>query len=59
MLETFDTGVIPALSLAGTLLHELDEQVYKEVQPMGNLTFIVSWILTWFSHDLENLDNVA
>ena len=26
---------------------------------MGNLTFIVSWVLTWFSHDLENLDNVA
>ncbi len=59
MLETFDTGVVPALNLAGTLLQKLDEEVYKEVQPMGNLTFIVSWILTWFSHDLEHLEDVA
>jgi hypothetical protein len=55
MLESFDPGVIPALNLLMQLLKQADEDIYEIVAIGGDIpSFTLSWILTWYSHDLEN-----
>lgn len=59
MLESFESGVIPALRLVLKLLQRLDEDLFKQVELAGgHPTFTLSWILTWFSHDLTSFTNV-
>lgn len=59
MLEGFEGGVMPLLSLGMKLLQEADPDVYELVAMGGDLpTFFVSWVLTWFSHDLHTFSQV-
>lgn len=46
-------------SMTGSLLREVDEELYllvtcNETQPVP--LFMTSWPLTFFSHDIENLE---
>ena len=55
MLETFDRGVIPCLHLLMKLLEKLDKEIYEAIKYASpEPTFALSWILTWFSHDLNS-----
>jgi hypothetical protein len=53
MLENFEPGIIPALYLLMKLLKAADEECYEMISAGGDIpTFSLSWILTWYSHDL-------
>ncbi|KAK5581703.1 hypothetical protein RB653_001740 [Dictyostelium firmibasis] len=59
MLPNF-AEVLKVLNLIFPLISMVDQQVYNfliksQVQPM----FAISWILTWFSHNLDELDIAA
>jgi hypothetical protein len=59
MLESFESGVIPALKLVLKLLKCMDAELYEQIEMAGgHPTFTLSWILTWFSHDLYNFSHV-
>ena len=60
MLESFEPGIIPALSLLMKLLKEADEDIYEMIEAgsYGQPTFSISWILTWFSHDIDQIKHV-
>ncbi len=60
MLETFEMGIIPALQLIMKLLQKMDPEVYEMIEAgsMGQPTFTLSWVLTWYSHDLLNFNQV-
>lgn len=59
MLESFDAGVKPALKLVLKLLKEVDVELYEFIEQAGDLpTFTLSWILTWYSHDLYYFSSV-
>ena len=56
---SFDQGLIPLFSMSANLLKIVDEELYMlitcdESQPIP--LFMTSWPLTFFSHDIENLD---
>ena len=54
MLESFEHGIIPALNLIMKLLKEVDLDVYNMIESgsFGQPTFTLSWVLTWYSHDI-------
>lgn len=53
MLETFEPGIIPSLKLILKLLSKIDNEVFKVIEQTGDSpTFALSWILTWFSHEI-------
>ncbi|KAN0040715.1 hypothetical protein ACTA71_009053 [Dictyostelium dimigraforme] len=59
MLPNF-AEVLKVLNLIFPLISMVDQQVYNfiirsQVQPM----FAISWILTWFSHNLDELESAA
>ncbi|EAL65971.1 RabGAP/TBC domain-containing protein [Dictyostelium discoideum AX4] len=59
MLPNF-AEVLKVLNLIFPLISMVDQHVYNfiiksQVQPM----FAISWILTWFSHNLDELDTAA
>jgi hypothetical protein len=59
MLETFELGVFPALDLTSKLLQLLDEDLWQSVEAIGGQpTYSLSWILTWFSHDIDDIKKV-
>jgi len=59
MLDTFEIGVFPALDLANKLLDLIDHDLWELVELTGGQpTFALSWILTWFSHDIDELEKV-
>ena len=59
MREDFDLGVMPALDLSNKLLELEDLDLFNLIeQGGGQPTFAVSWILTWFAHDVESLSAV-
>ena len=59
MLESFEGGVIPLLELLSTLITLADPEVGELVTMGGpHPTFALSWMLTWFSHDLESFVQV-
>ena len=60
MLKTFEDGIIPLLTLLMKLLEQFDPDIYEMVENgvMGQPTFTLSWILTWFSHDIEKFSDV-
>jgi hypothetical protein len=60
MLESFEPGVLPMLNLLMKLLKESDEEVYEMIEAgsYGQPTFCISWILTWFAHDIEGFNHV-
>ena len=48
------------LNLLMKLLKESDEEVYEMIEAgsYGQPTFCISWILTWFAHDIEGFNHV-
>ena len=51
MLENFDPGVIPALKLMMKILQRADQECYDMISICGDIpTFTISWLLTWYSH---------
>ena len=55
MLQSFEQGVIPALNLIMKLLKEVDADLFEMID-IGSFsmqpTFTLSWVLTWYSHDI-------
>lgn len=60
MLESFEGGIVPALALTMRLLQEADSGVHEMVEEgcSGQPTFTLSWILTWFAHDIDSFERV-
>lgn len=58
MLESFEPGIIPALNLIMKLLNAVDQDVYDMIESgsFGQPTFSLSWVLTWYSHDILNFN---
>ena len=52
--SSFEKGVIPALKLMMKILEGTHRNVYDKISFIDIPTFAVSWIITWFSHDLDN-----
>lgn len=55
---SFDKGVIPALQLMMKVIQSEEPKVYERISFIQIPTFAVSWIITWFAHDLENMNDV-
>jgi TBC1 domain family member 20 len=59
LLESFDPGITPIYQHILTVLEKVDYDLYPlMVQTKGNISFSISWILTWFAHDIEDLEKV-
>lgn len=59
MYPNFEIGVFPALDLSNKLLQLIDKEMYELVEEGGGQpTYALSWILTWFSHDIDDLSIV-
>ena len=59
MCESFEIGVFPALDLTNKLVQLLDHDLWEIIELGGGQpTFALSWLLTWFSHDIDNLEKV-
>ena len=59
MKNTFEEGVFPALDLAAKLLQLKDIELWNQVELCGGQpTYALSWILTWFSHDIDDIAKV-
>lgn len=56
--ESFEQGVIPALNLLMKIIQGTDAEVYEKIKFMEIPTFAVSWIITWFAHDLEIVNEI-
>ena len=52
--STFEKGVIPALNLMMKIIQGTNPHVYEKISFLEMPTFAVSWIITWFAHDLED-----
>mmetsp|Transcript_18676 Transcript_18676/g.33784 ORF Transcript_18676/g.33784 Transcript_18676/m.33784 type:complete len:296 (+) Transcript_18676:144-1031(+) len=66
MRPSFDYGTKAELTLVYTLLRRCDpelaahvEELCLDVSPKQFPLFCVSWLLTWFSHDLFNFDTIC
>ena len=59
MNETFESGVLPALDLTSKLIQLIDIDLWNLIEQSGGQpNFAVSWILTWFSHDIDHFEKV-
>lgn len=59
MLSTFEQGVFPTLDLTNKLLNLIDQDLWQTVENIGGQpSYALSWILTWFSHDISDLSKV-
>ena len=59
MYKTFEPGVMPALDLTSKIIELVDPELFSMIEEMGGQpTFTLSWFLTWFSHDVQNLSEV-
>ena len=56
--SNIELGVIPALKLMMGIIKENNIDVYNKLSFMDTPTFAVSWIITWFAHDLDNIKDV-
>ena len=55
MYPTFEIGVFPALDLTNKLVQLLDHDLWEVIELSGGQpNFALSWLLTWFSHDIDN-----
>jgi hypothetical protein len=54
MLEKMEMGLFPALNITSKLIELIDEDLFSLIEESGGQpNFAVSWILTWFSHDID------
>ena len=59
MHEKFEVGVIPAFNWIQKLIQIYDPELYELIiESGGQPNFSLSWILTWFSHDIDNFEMV-
>jgi len=57
MLDSLESGVLPVFQNILTLIERVDYDLYPIMaHTKGNMSFAVPWILTWFSHDLADLE---
>jgi len=56
--SSFDKGVIPALNLMMKIIEGTHKEVYEKISFLEMPTFAVSWIITWFSHDLDSSEDI-
>ncbi|CAO3633838.1 unnamed protein product [Cunninghamella echinulata] len=58
MLDSLDP-ILKEIELLNTLYKLKDEKLYDHFQSMGILPYYcLSWIITWFSHDLDDLEDI-
>ena len=55
---SFEKGVIPALNLLMKIVQSEHPTIYEKIKFIEMPTFAVSWIITWFSHDLDDMNEV-
>jgi hypothetical protein len=55
---SFEKGVIPALKLMMKIVKATNPKVYEAISFIEMPTFSVSWIITWFSHDLDDAKDI-
>lgn len=55
--STFEKGVIPALKLMMKVIQTRSD-IYEKISFIDMPTFAVSWIITWFSHALEDSNTI-
>ena len=59
MLTNFELGVFPALDLTNKLLELIDYDLFELVELIGGQPiYALSWLLTWFSHNIDDLKKV-
>ena len=59
MLKNFELGIFPALDLTNKLLELIDIDLWELVEMIGgHPMYALSWMLTWFSHDLDDFKKV-
>lgn len=52
-------SVLPYLNYVYVLLSKIDPDIYQSIIKTGTPPyFSLSWLLTWFSHDIKNLNHV-
>ena len=59
MYKTFEPGVMPALDLTSRIVELVDPELFSMIEEMGGQPFFtLSWLLTWFSHDIAEFEKV-
>ena len=57
--ESFESGLFPVLDFSVKLIQIMDQDIYNLIDESGGQpSFALSWILTWFSHDIDKFDKV-
>ena len=56
--STFEKGVIPALKLMMKIIKGTNSEIYDKIKFIDMPTFAVSWIITWFAHDLDDEEDI-
>ena len=61
LLSTFDEGMMPILRLILKIVKEVDPEVHKQISAVMQEVpgFALSWVLTWMSHEIKDLNNIA
>lgn len=61
LLESFEQGLMPILRLILKILKEIDPGLHELLSAAVQETpgFAISWVLTWLSHELNDLDLIA
>jgi hypothetical protein len=55
--SSFDKGVIPALNLMMKIIQATNPDIHDKISFIQMPTFAVSWIITWFAHDLDDIND--
>lgn len=59
MRENFDS-VMELMKLVFVIIEEVDKELYRFLKSCNAEPFFsLSWILTWFSHEISNVDEIA
>eukprot|EP00347_Sterkiella_histriomuscorum_P002423 403368211 len=66
MKKSFNEGVLPAYDMINYLLQQnkyvdpiSNQNIFTLIQDLpGGLNFSLSWLLTWFSHDITDFNKV-
>lgn len=59
MKESFEPGLKPALKLILDLVKKADKECGEMFEEMEIPTFTSSWVLTWYSHNLKNFEDIT
>ncbi|CAI2371134.1 unnamed protein product [Moneuplotes crassus] len=56
---SFDKGINPALMLMMKIIQVTHKEVYEKISFLEIPPFAVSWIITWFSHNLNSSEDIC